>query len=41
MKKLLSSLLALLMLVSPALALAEDCQVGILYPLSGNVATIG
>ena len=41
MKKLLSSLLALLMLVSPALALAEDCQVGILYPLSGNVASIG
>lgn len=41
MKKLLSSLLALLLLVIPALAMAEDCQVGILYPLSGNVATIG
>lgn len=41
MKKLLSSLLACVMLIAPAMALAADCQVGILYPLSGNVATIG
>ena len=41
MKKLLSSLLALVMLAAPVMALAADCQVGVLYPLSGNVATIG
>ena len=41
MKKLLSSLLASVMQIAPAIALAADCQVGILYPLSGNVATIG
>lgn len=41
MKKLYSSLLVLVMLLAPCMALAADCQVGILYPLSGNVATIG
>ena len=41
MKKLLSALLALVMLLAPAMALAAACQVGVLYPLSGNVATIG
>ena len=41
MKKLLSALLALVMLLAPVMALAADCQVGVLYPLSGNVATIG
>ena len=40
MKKLLSALLVLVLLIGSTAALAADCQVGVLYPLSGNVATI-